>query len=104
MIDYGNSTGSDPSDREIALTRGLRCPPADGLRRVLEARTAQALVRSAEDGRWWCVKSTFEWAAAFASMRGPDGRDMGMRGVYREIAPPERSVHRVDERGARGRG
>ena len=26
-------------------------------------------------------------------LRGPDGREMGMRGVYREIAPPERSVH-----------
>ena len=26
-------------------------------------------------------------------LRGPDGRDMGMRGVYREIAPPDRSVH-----------
>ena len=26
-------------------------------------------------------------------MRGPDGREMGMRGVYRELAPPERSVH-----------
>src|SRR5689334_22844874 len=26
-------------------------------------------------------------------LRGPDGREMGMRGTYREIAPPERSVH-----------
>src|SRR5258708_30612787 len=26
-------------------------------------------------------------------MRGRDGRETGMRGVYREIAPPERSVH-----------
>src|SRR5438128_1125785 len=26
-------------------------------------------------------------------MRGPDGRDMGMRGRYLEIAPPDRSVH-----------
>jgi uncharacterized protein YndB with AHSA1/START domain len=26
-------------------------------------------------------------------LRGPDGRDMGMRGVYRELDPPERSVH-----------
>ena len=26
-------------------------------------------------------------------LRGPDGREMGMRGVYREIVPPERSVH-----------
>ena len=23
-------------------------------------------------------------------LRGPDGRDMGMRGVYQEITPPER--------------
>ena len=26
-------------------------------------------------------------------LRGPDGTDMGMRGVYREIMPPERTVH-----------
>jgi uncharacterized protein YndB with AHSA1/START domain len=26
-------------------------------------------------------------------LRGPDGKEMGMRGVYREILPPERSVH-----------
>jgi uncharacterized protein YndB with AHSA1/START domain len=26
-------------------------------------------------------------------LRGPDGRPMGMRGVYREIAAPARSVH-----------
>ena len=26
-------------------------------------------------------------------LRGPDGRDMGMRGMYREITAPERSVH-----------
>jgi uncharacterized protein YndB with AHSA1/START domain len=26
-------------------------------------------------------------------LRGPDGKEMGMRGVYREIAAPERSVH-----------
>jgi len=25
-------------------------------------------------------------------LRGPDGTDMGMRGVYREIVPPERIV------------
>ena len=26
-------------------------------------------------------------------LRGPDGKEMGMRGVYREIVPPERSDH-----------
>src|SRR5713226_1918975 len=26
-------------------------------------------------------------------LRGPDGKEMGMRGVYRELVPPERSVH-----------
>ena len=26
-------------------------------------------------------------------LRSPDGKDMGMRGVYRELVPPERSVH-----------
>jgi len=27
-------------------------------------------------------------------LRGPDGKEMGMRGVYREIVPPQRSVYR----------
>ena len=26
-------------------------------------------------------------------LRSPEGREMGMRGVYREIVPPERSIH-----------
>ena len=26
-------------------------------------------------------------------LRGPDGTEMGMRGVYHELVPPERSVH-----------
>ena len=26
-------------------------------------------------------------------LRGPDGTDIGMHGVFREIVPPERSVH-----------
>ena len=26
-------------------------------------------------------------------LRGPNGKEMGMRGAYRELAPPDRSVH-----------
>jgi len=26
-------------------------------------------------------------------LRGPDGNDLGMRGIWREIVAPERSVH-----------
>jgi len=45
-------------------------------------------------GRWWFARVDLKVGGGFRFvLRGPDGRDMGMRGVYREIVPPDRSVH-----------
>ena len=81
-------------DREIVITRGLDAPR----RLVWEALTRPELIR-----RWlflppgWSmtaceedvrVGGSFRWAWA-----GPDGKTaMTMRGVYREVVPPERIV------------
>ena len=81
-----------PSDREIVMTRVFDAPR----RLVFEACTKPEhllrwfgphscpLVECQVDlrvgGRWRYI------------LRGPDGRNMGMRGVYREIAPYHRLI------------
>src|SRR3984885_1879270 len=81
-----------PSDREIVLTRVFHAPR----HLVFEALTnpehllhwfgphSCPLVECAVDlrvgGAWRYI------------LRGPDGRDMGMRGVYREITPYDRLI------------
>ncbi len=80
--------------------RPRNCPDASfrratppGFRRVFQARAAQALVRTAGWSLVVCEVDLKVGGGFRFVMRGPDGREMGMRGVYREIAPPERSVH-----------
>jgi len=83
-----------PSDREIAMTRVFDAPR----RLVFDAWTKPELLR-----RWLGVRAGWTMVVCEVDLkvgggfrfvlRGPDGRDMGMRGVYREIVPPERSVH-----------
>ncbi len=83
-----------PTDRSVQVTRVFDAPRD----LIWEAHTNPELLR-----RWllgpdgWTMPvceidlkvggtSRFVW-------RGPDGTDMGMHGVYREIVPPERIVH-----------
>ena len=82
-----------PTDREIVLTRTFDAPR----RLVFDAFTKPLLLKRWFGPRGWSlvvcevdlrVGSGFRFV-----LRGPDGRDMGMSGVYREIEPPERSVH-----------
>lgn len=82
-----------PSDREIALTRVFDAPR----RLVFEAFTTPALLK-----RWLGVHG--DWSLAVCEIdlrvggryryvwRRPDGTEMGMGGVYREIVKPERIV------------
>jgi uncharacterized protein YndB with AHSA1/START domain len=81
-----------PSDREVVLTRVFDAPR----RLVFEAMTKPEhlknwfgphscpLVEAQVDFR---VGGTWRYI-----LRGADGRSMGMKGVYREIAPPDRLV------------
>jgi uncharacterized protein YndB with AHSA1/START domain len=82
-----------PSDCEIVMTRVF-----DASRRLVwDAFTRPELLKRWFGPRGWslvvCEVDLKAGGGFRFVLRGPDGKDMGMRGVYREIAPPERSVH-----------
>jgi uncharacterized protein YndB with AHSA1/START domain len=82
-----------PSDREIAMTRVFDAPRS----MVFEAWTNPELLK-----RWLGVRNGWRFEVCEVDLkvggayrfvwRGPDGAEMGMGGVYREIAAPERLV------------
>lgn len=82
-----------PSDREIAMTRIFDAPRS----LVFDALTKPELVK-----RWlgvfggWSLDTCEIDLKVGGSYRyvwhGPDGSEMGMRGIYREIVWPERIV------------
>jgi uncharacterized protein YndB with AHSA1/START domain len=93
MKNTGTLQVTTPTDREIVLTRIFDAPR----RLVFDAFTKPELLKRWFGPRGWSlvvcevdlkVGGTFRFV-----LRGPDGKEMGMRGVYREIAAPERSVH-----------
>ena len=82
-----------PSDREILMTRVFDAP----CHLVFDAFSKPELLKRWFGPRGWTLEvcevdhrvgGSFRFV-----LRGPDGALMGMRGVYREIARPERSVH-----------
>jgi uncharacterized protein YndB with AHSA1/START domain len=89
-----------PSEREIAMTRVFDAPRS----LVFDAWTKPELVK-----RWLGVRNGWSLAVCEIDLkvggayrfvwRGPDGAEMGMGGVYREVAPPERlvSTEKFDE-------
>ena len=82
-----------PSDREIAMTRVFDAPRS----RLFEAWTKPELIQ-----RWLGVRLGWSMVVCEVDLRvgsvyrfvwrGPDGAEMGMSGVYREIVPPQRLV------------
>jgi uncharacterized protein YndB with AHSA1/START domain len=93
MKNTGTLQVTTPSDLEIVLTRVFDAPR----RMVFDAFSKPELLKRWFGPRGWSlvvcdvdlrVGGSFRFV-----MRGPDGKDMGMRGVYREIVAPERSVH-----------
>ena len=100
MKSTGNLKVAALSDREIVMMRVFDAPR----RLVFDAYTKPELLK-----RWlgvfggWSmpicevdlrVGGSYRWV-----WRGEDGRKMGVRGVYREIVPPERLVNteKVDD-------
>jgi uncharacterized protein YndB with AHSA1/START domain len=93
MMNTGNLKVTTPSDREIAMTRVFDAPR----HLVFRALTTPELVPK------WLVGPP-GWTMPVCEMdlrvggayrflwRGADGAEMGTRGVFREIAPPERFV------------
>lgn len=93
MKNTGTLKVTTPTDREIEMTRVFDAPR----HLVFDAFTKPELLKRWFGPRGWSlvvcevdlkVGGTFRFV-----LRSPDGKDMGMRGVYREIVPPERSVH-----------
>jgi len=93
MMNTGTLKVTTPTDREIAMTRVFDAPRS----LVFDALTRPELLR-----RWFfgppgwslpvCEIDLKVGGAYRFVWRGPDGTEMGMRGVYREIVPPERLV------------
>jgi uncharacterized protein YndB with AHSA1/START domain len=89
-----------PTDREIRMTRVFNAPR----RLVFDALTKPELLRQWFFGPpgWSLAVCELELKVGGAYRyvwRGPDGTQMGMRGVLREIVPPERlvSTEKFDE-------
>jgi len=92
MKNTGTLKVSLPTEREVVMTRVFDAPR----RLVFDALTKPELLRRWFGPRGWSlvvceadlkVGGAWRWV-----LRGPDGRDMGMRGIYQEITPPERLV------------
>ena len=93
MRNTGTLHVTTPGEREIVLTRVFDAPR----QLVFDALTRPELLE-----RWFgphgyslavCevdLRVGGKWRFV---VRGPDGTDMGMSGVYREISPPERLVN-----------
>jgi uncharacterized protein YndB with AHSA1/START domain len=82
-----------PSDREIVMTRTFDAPrhlvfqamsTPELVKRWLYGPPGWSMVVCEDDLR---VGGTFRWV-----WRGPEGQEMVIRGVYREVVPPERVV------------
>lgn len=93
MKNTGTLKVTTPSDREIVLTRVFDAPR----HLVFDAFSKPELLKRWFGPRGWslvvCDVDLRVGGGFRFVLRGPDGREMGMRGVYRELVPPERSVH-----------
>src|SRR6266436_8363325 len=93
MKNTGTLKVTTPTDREIVMTRVFDAPR----RLVWDAFTKPELLKRWFGPRDWSLvvcEVDLKVGGGFRFvLRGPDGRDMGMRGRYIEIAPPDRSVH-----------
>jgi uncharacterized protein YndB with AHSA1/START domain len=93
LQDTGTLQVTKPSEREIAMTRVFDAPAS----MVFDAWTKPELLK-----RWLGVRNGWSFAVCEVDLkvggayrfvwRGPDGTEMGMGGVYREIMQPERIV------------
>src|SRR2546426_5701027 len=92
MKDTGKLKVTAQSEREIVMTRDFDAPR----RLVFDALTKPELLK-----RWLGVFGGWELAVCDVDLkvggayryvwrRSSDGSEMGLRGVYREIVPPER--------------
>src|SRR5262245_11065694 len=93
MKNLGNLKVTTSGDREVVVTRAFDAPRSlvydamsrpEMLKRWLFGPPGWSMVSCEDDAR---AGGAFRWV-----WRGPDGAEMAMRGVYREVVPPERVV------------
>ena len=93
MLNTGTLKVTTPSDREVKMVRVFDAPRA----MVFDAFTRCELLK-----RWFgprgfslaVCEGDFKVGGTWRFvLRGPDGAEMGMRGVIREMVRPERLVH-----------
>jgi uncharacterized protein YndB with AHSA1/START domain len=93
MKNTGTLKVTTPTDREIVMTRVFDAPR----NLVFDAFSKPELLKRWFGPRGWTLavcEVHFKVGGGFRFvLRGPDGKELGMRGTYRELAPPERSVH-----------
>lgn len=93
MKNTGTLQVTTPSDREVVLTRVFDAPR----RMVYDAFSKPELLKRWFGPRGWSLEVCEVDLRVGGGFRfvlsGPNGARMGMRGVYRELTPPERSVH-----------
>jgi uncharacterized protein YndB with AHSA1/START domain len=93
MKNTGSLKVTTRGDREVVMTRIFDAPRE----MVFDAFTRPELLKRWFGPRGWslvvCEVDLRVGGGFRFVLRGPDGKDMGMRGVYREIVRPERSVH-----------
>jgi uncharacterized protein YndB with AHSA1/START domain len=93
MKNTGTLKVTTPTDREVVMTRVFDAPRS----LVFDAFSKPELLKRWFGPRGWslvvCDVDLKVGGGFRFVLRGPDGKDMGMRGVYREIVAPERSVH-----------
>ncbi len=93
MQNKGTLKVTTPTDHEIVITRVFDAPRA----LVFDAMSKSELLKRWLSGPpgWSMVdcENDLKVGGAFRHVwRGPDGAEMAMRGVYREVVPPERIV------------
>jgi len=93
MKNLGTLKVTTPSDREVVLTRVFDAPRA----MVYDALTKPELLKRWFGPRGWSLvvcevdlRVGGKWRFV---LKGPNGTQMGMFGVYRELQRPERTVH-----------
>jgi uncharacterized protein YndB with AHSA1/START domain len=86
-------TITSPSERELVLTRVFNAPR----RFVFDALTKPELLKQWFGPYWWsldeCEVDLKPGGTYRYVLHGPDGAEMMMSGVYRDVTAPERLVH-----------
>lgn len=93
MLNAGTLKVTTPSEREIVMTRVFNAPRD----LVYDALTKPELLKRWFGPRGWtldvCEVDLRVGGAWRFVLHGPGGAKLGMYGVYRELARPDRTVH-----------